>query len=458
MKLRRALSLLLVCVVAGAVIAAIGQRLFGGGNKGYVVRAVFDNSSFVNPGEQVKIAGVVVGNIGAVQLTPQNHAAVVLDITNRQFTPFHTNAHCEIDLQSLLGEQYVQCTPSQIQAPGTAPAPVLPAIRTGPNAGEHLLTAANTTTPVGVDLLQDIYQLPERQGLQLIIAGLGAGLDHNGKALNQALINADPALKSTNQVISVLADQTRTLAALTDDSAKVLGPLAAQSKHIGGFISHAGADAAASAQESQAIEANLQDFPGFLKQLTPATQRLAGLANSMIPSLDTLNAQAPTINASLRGLGPLAKASIPALKTLGGLAAKGETVFPQVNTEVHQLLSLATPLRPLSTNIAAVAKSFDKAGGIEDVMRFIYYYTGAVNGEDALGHYVRTLLEIGSCSARSQYPVGGCGANFVPSTSTSSGSVAAIARRAVAQASRTLAKTSKSGSSLSGMTKYLFGK
>ena len=29
-------------------------------------------------------------------------------------------------------------------------------------------------------------------------------------------------------------------------------------------------------------------------------------------------------------------------------------------------------------------------------MRFIYYYTGTVNGEDALGHYVRSSFEVGS--------------------------------------------------------------
>ena len=114
-----------------------------------------------------------------------------------------------------------------------------------------------------------------------------------------------------------------------------------------------------------------------------------------------LRAQAPAINASLVGLGPLAKDSIPAFKTLGSVAQRGESVFPQIHGVVSQLSKLGKPLLPVAADIAAIASSFDNAGGIEDVMRFIYYYTGTVNGEDAVSHYIRASFEVGGCSARS---------------------------------------------------------
>ena len=87
-------------------------------------------------------------------------------------------------------------------------------------------------------------------------------------------------------------------------------------------------------------------------------------------------------------------------------------MFPRSHSAAKDLLALADPLVPVAKDIAATASSFDKGGGIEDVMRFIYYYTGAVNGEDSLGHYVRTLLQIGSCSPRTPSPVPGCQATF----------------------------------------------
>lgn len=442
----RAAATLVACVAIGAVVALAVERFTGAGTNGYLVRAVFDNSSFVIPGEEVKVAGVTVGTIHAVQLTTQNKAAVVLQITNRKFEPFRVDAQCEIGLESLLGEQFVQCTPTQPRAAGAAPARPLPAIAAGPDKGQHLLPVQNTTTPVGLDLINDITRLPEQERLRLIIAGLGAGLAGNGQALNAALKRADPALKQTDQVIAVLASQDRTLAQLTDQSAKVLAPLAAQRQHIGGFIQHAGAVAVASAQEGPAIQANLKDLPPFLQQLKPATARLANLAGQITPALQSLQAQAPAINASVQGLGPLAKNSIPAIKTLGNVAQRGETVFPRVNTLARELVALGKPLEPLATDIAAIAQSFDNAGGIEDVMRFIYYYAGSVNGEDSLGHYIRSLVEISGCVQRTSTPPNvsnsGCGATF---GSTVAGAAQATAATDTAAAPAHSASTSGAG-------------
>ena len=149
----------------------------------------------------------------------------MLQITNRRFVPFRTDAHCEIGIESLLGEQFVQCTPTQARPAGVPPPPALAAIASGPDKGQHLLPVQNTTTPVGLDLLNDITRLPEQERLRLIISGLGAGLAGNGQELNAALQRADPALQQTDRVIAVLASQDRTLARLTDESARVLAPL-----------------------------------------------------------------------------------------------------------------------------------------------------------------------------------------------------------------------------------------
>lgn len=402
---RVAAGLVTLAVIAIVVVLAVG-RLTGAGSKGYMVRAIFENSSFVIAGEDVRVAGVTVGTIQAVQLTPDNRAALVLQINNRRFEPFRTDAHCEIGLESLLGEQFVQCTPTQPRASSAQiPAP-LPAIRSGPDQGQHVLPITDTTTPVGLDLLNNIMRLPQRERLRLIIAGLGAGLDGNGRELNAALRRADPALQETDRVIAVLASENRTLARLTDESAQVLAPLAAQRAHLGGLIRHAGTVAAASAQEAGAIQQNLADFPPFLRQLKPAADRLNHLATQMTPALQSLASHAPAINAALKDLGPLATSSVPALKSLGNVARRGETVFPKAHAVAAQLLALGRPLLPLSTDLAAVAQSFDNAGGIEDVMRFIYYYTGSVNGEDSLGHYIRSRVALGNIQRRSA-PQGG---------------------------------------------------
>ncbi len=59
----------------------------GGGGERYLVRAIFDNSSFVIPGEDVKVAGVKVGKIDSLDLTRDNKAVVVLELTDPASSP-----------------------------------------------------------------------------------------------------------------------------------------------------------------------------------------------------------------------------------------------------------------------------------------------------------------------------------------------------------------------------------
>lgn len=408
--LRRVAAVAAIGLALGTGTAALAGA--GGGDGGYLVRAIFDNSSFVIPGEDVKVAGVKVGTIAAVDLTAQDKAAVVLRIDDPAFRPFRADAHCSIGLQSLIGEQFVQCTPTQPRADGTPLPPALPAIRSGPGKGEHLLPLQSTTTPVGMDLLNDIMRVPQQQRLRLIVNELGAGLAGNGTELRAAIRRAVPALQQTDRVIALLAGQDRLLARLVDESDRALAPLAAQRAHLGGFVQHAGEAGVAAAQRGDALAADLAKLPAFLRRLGPASERFGALADQMTPALDSLRAQAPAIDASVRGLGSASRAATPALVSLGRVAQRGRRTFPRIQSLAGQLGALGVPLRPLARNLALLSSSFDRTGGIEEVMRFIYFYTGAVNGEDALGHYIRSSLQVSNCSARMSAPAAGCESTF----------------------------------------------
>jgi phospholipid/cholesterol/gamma-HCH transport system substrate-binding protein len=413
MTLRR-MAALSVAVFAGSV--ATGAALGAGDNDGngtYRVRAIFDNASFVIAGEDVKVSGVNVGTIDSLDVDAHHRAVVVLKIDDPAFKPFRTDARCAVRLQSLIGEQYIQCEPTQPRGGDRGPAPELPTIKDGePGAGQHLLPVARTQTPVGVDLLNDIMRVPEQQRLPLIINELGAGLSGNGEALQAALRRASPALQQADELVAVLARQNATLSKLVEDSDKVLGPLADRRRDLTGFIKNAGAAGAATARQGDALERNLAKFPAFLRELGPAADRLGALADQTTPAIHALAAQAPAVNEATARLGPLAKQARPALKTLGNVADQGRKTFPKIDAVVSQLNALGIPLEPLAANLGSLSTSFDDTGGIESLMRFIYFYTGAVNGEDASGHYTRAGISVGTCATRTPDIASGCPAQF----------------------------------------------
>jgi ABC-type transporter Mla subunit MlaD len=394
-----------------ALVLAVGAG-GDGDDDAYLVRAVFDNASFVIPGEDVKVAGVKVGVIHDVDLTEDNKAAVVLKIEDPAFRPFRRDAHCRIGLQSLIGEQFVECQPTQPRGDGVPPAPPLPRIREGRGAGQHLLPVEQTTTPINVDLINNIMRLPERERFRIIINELGAGLAGNAEELSAAIRRASPALQQADRVVKTLAEQNELLDRLVEESDRVLEPMARRRKELAGFIDHAGRTAEATARQGEALERNLERLPAFLRELGPAAERFGALADQMEPAIRSLGERAPTINETVQRFGPMLREATPALETLGDVATRGRTTLPRIEKTIDELAALARPLRPAARDLAAVATSFDEQSGIEHLMRLIYYYTGAINGKDALGHYIRASIQVGHCVDRAPEPVGGCEATF----------------------------------------------
>ena len=139
----------IVAIAVGLLLAAMLIALPAIGSNGtsgtYKVRGIFDNGSFVVNGEQVRVAGANVGTVESVDVTGNDEiasdeggphpvpgkAVVVMDITDSGFKDFRIDASCLIRLQSLIGEKYVDCTPTQPRAAGTPPPSALQQIPDG---------------------------------------------------------------------------------------------------------------------------------------------------------------------------------------------------------------------------------------------------------------------------------------------------------------------------------------
>lgn len=389
--LRVVIGGLLAAVVAIAIIVVLAGSS-GGSSGSYRVRAIFDSASFVVPGEDVKVAGVKVGTIESLDVTPDNKAAIVLRIDDPAFQDFKQDAFCTIRLQSLIGEKFVACQPTQPKGANTQPAPSLRKIDRGPGTGEYLLPVTNTSAPVDIDLLSNVMRLPERQRFAIIINELGVGLAGNGQQLNAVIRRADPALYQLDRVLAILAAQNRTLANLARDSDAALAPAAAQSQSITDFIAKAGATASATAARGDALEQNFAKFPAFLQQLDPTMKRLGEFATAGTPVMRDLRAAAPSINTVFAQLGPFSAAALPTFRTLGNLADTGRRALPAAEPVIRDIRGFADRAKPLAAVLAPAATSLQGQHAIERLLDVILETTGTANGFDALGHYLRTSL------------------------------------------------------------------
>ena len=450
--MRRALLILLL---VGAVVALLIVAPFSSGDQGYLIRAYFDNGGFVVKGEQVRVAGATVGSVDSVDVSMPGEAVnangsdtpgkavVVLKITDPGFQDFRTDASCIIRPQSLLGEKFVDCTPTEPRAPGTsAPAPLTVIKQGEPGAGQRFLPLQNNGKQVDLDIVQDTLRLPYAQRFRLILNNLGIGLAARGQDLNAIIRRADPALRETDQVLAILAKQNRNLAQLAKDSETVLAPLARERTHISGFIANAGVSGTATAERSAALEAGLQKFPAFLSELRSTMVQLRSFSEQATPVASNLFTAAPSLTTLTKRTPPFANSTEVALKSLGDNTALAAQPLADSLPVVKQLTKLAKASKSPAKNLNKLLGSLRKTKGYQALLNFIYNTAGVANGFDQYGHFLRSELLVTPCVDYVTAPTSGCGADFSKQQSKIARSLKL--HRLAAQASRKAARKAKS--------------
>lgn len=243
MSMWRPLTKLIVFATVTLVLTALlAQQLgaaFVSGGTGY--RAEFTDVTGVLPGDDVRIAGVKVGQVTRVRLVRDTTAE--LSFTVDSSVPLPDTVRATIRYRNLIGQRYVALT----EGPGggrLAPGGLIPLSRTAPaldltalfNGFRPLFTAL---TPQDVNsLAYEIIQV--LQGESGTISGL---LEHTA-SVSAALADRDQVIgrviTNLQTVLSTLDSRRDELSATVGELRQFVSGLAADRAAIGGAISNIG--------------------------------------------------------------------------------------------------------------------------------------------------------------------------------------------------------------------------
>lgn len=434
------------------VLAALGLAFWawpaeGGDGGRYLVRAIFDNAGFVVQGEEVRVAGATVGVVESVDVTQPDDlvswrsggertpgkAVIVMDITDGGFKDFRSDASCLVRPQSLIGERFIDCLPTQPRAAGTPPPPELRQIPEGqPGEGQYLLPLENNGKAVDLDLVQNVMRYPYRERFRIIFSELGAGLAARGDDLRGVIKRANPGLRETNRVLRILADQRQSLQTLAENGNKVMAPLARVRASLVGFLRNAAVSAQATAEKRSELEEGIRKLPASLVQVRKTMNSLTDVAKQGTPLMKNFKKVAPYLNVATKNLGPFATAGIPALQSLGNA---GDLVGPDMASTYSNgfftdlqalgdnLGTVPNPSDPYSvstaTELSKTFGTFAQTNGIQYLTNAVYNLAGTANGYDQYGHFLRGNVLITGCPDYRGVPLSGCIANWGGRTSTS---------------------------------------
>ena len=399
--MRRALTAIaLVACVAVTWALSTGASDGEDGARTYWVE--LDNAFGLIEGADVKVSGVRAGSIEEMKLDRDDFRALIkVNITQEGFGSLRTDATCETRPQSLIGEYFVDCSPGKARQELDRDATI---------------PVARTKSTVPVDLVNAIMRRPYRERFSILLSELGAGLAARGDDLNQTIRRAVPALRETDKVLALLADQRTTIRDLYRDADTVLKALADNRDDVVRFVREARDTSAASAERETDLRAQFRKLPTFLAELQPTMRLLGQAADRQTPALRALNSEAGRLRRFLDALGPFADASRPAFRSLAAAARTGRPAVTALRPQVRQLGKAVEPLPEASGNLAITLEHLDdpkyavekdprspRGGsgytGLEALLRYVFFQGQATNTFDADGHILKVNAFLDSACA-----------------------------------------------------------
>jgi virulence factor Mce-like protein len=284
--------------MSGLLFMAIntGQR-FGPLPPQYRVSFYVKDADGLVDGSDVRIAGIAVGKVTAVQARDTG-ATITLGIEpGKGYDPVYTDGVVMIRPKSLLGEKYVdlQRGVSNVEIPDGG-----------------LLPESQAFTQVEIDQVLNNADPETRRALSANIIALGQGLTGRGQDINATIpelrriaehltsvssrfkdrtAQIDHILVDTDTILTSLADEHAQLALLLQSADGVTGSVARNDTHLAGLLLGAGGtfsriNAAVSQQQNDLnIQTSIEQLPALVTKVGTFFELTNHDLNTLVPSL-----------------------------------------------------------------------------------------------------------------------------------------------------------------------------
>ena len=281
------------------------------------------------------IAGQPIGTIDSIDLTDDAQAAV--DVTlDRQLTE-GTSAVIRSTSLSGVANRYVS-------------------IQMGPDNAEPFeegatISGVDTTSPVDLDQLFNVFRPKERRALQKFIQGNATVYTGKGRLANRAYKFLNPALNASERLFAELSSDSVALERFLVEGANTFGAIADRRDDLASLVVDANTALGAVNNENQALSRSLVALPGTLRQANTTFVNLRA-------TLDDLD---PLVDASY----PATKNLAPFLRSFKNVAIDGRPVFADLAKVVNLPGQEQRPRRHAQAAAPGSRRGRDRPAGLD---------------------------------------------------------------------------------------------
>jgi phospholipid/cholesterol/gamma-HCH transport system substrate-binding protein len=286
--------------VAGFILVKQGVRFPVIERGPFVLHAEFTNARGVNPGQgqTVRVAGMRVGDIGAVEL--QDGLAVVrMDLEPEYADLVRRDATALLRPRTGLKDMFLELDP------GTRGQPAL-------EEGETL-GAASGAPDINADEVLSALDTDSRAYLRLLLTGAGKGLARRGDDLREVFRRLGPLFRDVKRLNMAIATRRRNLERLVANTNSSVSELATRDEELSRLV-------VSSNRVFRAIGSDPAGVSDAVRRLAPTlaqAEQTFGTVDRLgraLPELDRLQPAVRQLDEANESLEPFARAGTPILR------------------------------------------------------------------------------------------------------------------------------------------------
>lgn len=373
--------LLLLGLTVGGVILG-NQRFNPPWANDRIFYATFDSTPAISPGngQEVRIAGVAVGDIREASVDADGKARLKLAI-DRKYTVYD-NARVVLRPKSPLNEMYVELSP------GGPPGKEI--------ADDQVLPVGNAQSPVQIDEVLSHLDDNTRFALTSLLSESDTALAHAPRALPDGLTNTEAVLTDLRPVVDQLDTRRDKIAQLVTALSQVSTALGGNDERINRLATNLQQTLSVLDKQNPALDASLGQLPDFTTKLNSAMRGVTDLAGELDPALANVRAASDKLPDALSRVGDSVDQLDSTLDALSPVISKARPVVGDLRPAVSDLNGALGDLVPISEKLDTVTAA--AVPYLTDLQAFVYNTNSVVSLRDANRGILRGLLQVSPTS------------------------------------------------------------
>jgi phospholipid/cholesterol/gamma-HCH transport system substrate-binding protein len=381
--LGRDLFVLTGLIVVGSLVGGYiltHQRISFPWDQKIAYKADFEEAPGISPGQgqEVRIAGVPVGEITKAEALKDGRARLTLSLEKR-YQAVYANARAWLRSKTALNEMYVLLVPGGPPAERLKPGDVIP--------------NAQTARPIQIDEVLRHLDERAREALGVLMVESDAALARP-QAVRPALQAADGTLVALRPLMEALDTRREKIGRLVTGLADVATAAGEDDVRLAHLLDSARETLGTLAARDGDLDATLAQMPAFAAELRRTSTEVSALSGQLNPTLDGIRAASDRLPGALAGMTAVANRLDGTLDRLAPVVAGARPLVADLRPLVNASRSALADTVAWSYRLdPATANLVDH---IPDLEALVYRVNSVFSLEDANGPLLRGLLVLGA--------------------------------------------------------------